>query len=752
MPDFDLAVIGAGAAGLSVTAAAAQLGLRVALIERDRMGGDCLNAGCVPSKALLAASHAAAAAGRAGRFGIRLPEPQIDWDAVAAHVHGAIAAIAPMDSVARYRALGATVMQGEARFLDPGALSVDGKRLTARRVVIAAGSRPAMPPIPGLQSAAPLTNETIFAQMSRPSHLLVLGGGPLGLEMAAAHAALGCRVTLVEQASIAGTEDPELVDALRRALGRQGVAIREGTRVVAAEAGPTLVLADGERIGGSHLLVAAGRRPNLEALALDAGNVRAGPHGIATDGGLRSLTNRRVYAAGDIADPAGLGPRAFTHVGAYHATIIVRRAIFRLPARLDYAALPRVIHAAPELAQAGMTEAEACDAGMKPRVLRWPMAENDRAIVEQDTAGMVKLVVARGRVVGAGILAPHAGEMIGLWALAIAARVRLSVLAGLVLPYPTRAEAGKRAAGSLYAAALFCPARARFGAAACTVALKRRLNQPVRMDQETTIGSGGVTLAVQGGGAHGAFAWGVLDGLLEGGVRIDTIGGVSSGAILATMLVQGHVRGGAAGARAEMRRLWRRISQAHSLSPFQHGPLQRWLWGWDMSVNPLWQEVEAAMRLFSPAQFNPLGHNPLRHVLDELLDRRLLGYPGAPRLMVAATDVETGEAVLWSNEAITVDALLASSCLPFVFPAVEIGGRAYWDGGYAGNPPLRPMLEPKLPTDLVLIRAQPERRPGVPTTASEIIRSAERDRLPQRAEGRTGHAAGVRSADHLRRR
>jgi NTE family protein len=241
------------------------------------------------------------------------------------------------------------------------------------------------------------------------------------------------------------------------------------------------------------------------------------------------------------------------------------------------------------------------------------------------------------------------------------------------------------------------------------------------MDQETTIGSGGVTLAVQGGGAHGAFAWGVLDALLEDGVKIDTIGGVSSGAILATMLVQGMVRDGPAGARAEMRRLWRRISQAHSLSPFQNGPLQRWLWGWDMSVNPIWNGLEAAMRLFSPAQLNPFGHNPLRQVLEELLDRRLLAHPLAPRLMVAATDVESGDAELWGNGSVTVDALLASSCLPFVFPAVQIGGRAYWDGGYAGNPPLRPLLEPKLPSDLVLIRAQPARRPGVPTTASEIM-------------------------------
>jgi pyruvate/2-oxoglutarate dehydrogenase complex dihydrolipoamide dehydrogenase (E3) component len=457
MPDFDLAVIGAGAAGLSVTAAAAQLGLRVALIERDRMGGDCLNAGCVPSKALLAAGHEAVAARRAGRFGINLPEPAIDWDAVAAHVRGAIQAIAPMDSVARYRALGATVMLGEARFLDPDTLAVDGQRLTARRFVIAAGSRAAMPPIPGLSAVDAMTNETLFATLPHPSHLLILGGGPVGLEMAAAHAALGCKVTLVEQATIAGAEDPELVDALLRVLRRQGVTIHEGAAVVAVEAGPMLVLADGARIAGSHLLVAVGRQPNLEALALDAANVRAGPRGIATDAGLRSPTNRRVYAAGDIADPAGLGPRAFTHVAAYHAAIVVRRAIFRLPARLDYAALPRVIYTAPELAQVGMTEAEARAAGIEPRVLRWPLAENDRAIAEQDTTGMVKLVVARGRVVGAGILAPHAGEMIGQWALAIAARVKLSMLAGLILPYPTRAEAGKRAAGSYFMASLFSP-------------------------------------------------------------------------------------------------------------------------------------------------------------------------------------------------------------------------------------------------------------------------------------------------------
>jgi pyruvate/2-oxoglutarate dehydrogenase complex dihydrolipoamide dehydrogenase (E3) component len=350
MPDFDLAVIGAGAAGLSVTAVAAQLGLRVALIERDRMGGDCLFAGCVPSKALLAAAHAAEAARRAGWFGLRLPEPEIDWDAVRAHVHDVIATLAPVDSEARFRALGATVLRGEARFTSRRALAVNGKRITARRIVIAAGSTADIPPIPGLDQVPHLTNASLFDLAERPDHLLILGGGPLGLEMADAFSGLGCAVTVIEAATIAGKEDPELVAGLRGALSARGVTLLEGAAVAEVEPGPVLVMADGRLVEGSHLLVATGRRPNLAALDLPAGKVRAGPGGIATDRGLRSLTNRRVYAVGDIADPKGIGPRAFTHVGSYHAGIVIRRALFRLPARLDYAALPRVTYTAPELA------------------------------------------------------------------------------------------------------------------------------------------------------------------------------------------------------------------------------------------------------------------------------------------------------------------------------------------------------------------------------------------------------------------
>ena len=455
MPDFDLLVIGAGAAGLSVAAGAAQLGMKTALVERDRMGGDCLNNGCVPSKALLAAAHTADAMRGAGRFGLHAAPPEVDWDAVRAHVHGVIAAIAPNDAEARFAGLGVTVLRGEARFTSPASITVNGRALTAKRFVIAAGSRPAVPPIPGLAAVPYWTNTDLFALTERPTHLLILGGGPIGLEMADAFAGLGCRVTVIEASTIANRDDPELVEGLRLALTRRGITLLEGTPVAAAEPGPVLLLQDGRRIEGSHLLVAAGRRPNTEALNLDAAGVVVSQRGIITDAGLRSPGNRRVYAVGDIADPVGIGPRAFTHVGLYHAGIVIRRALFRLPAKLDYAALPHVTYTNPELAQTGVTEAEATTAGRAVQVLRWPLSENDRAVAERDETGLVKLVVSGNRVIGAGILSPHAGEMIGEWTLAIARKIPLSALAGMIVPYPTRSEAGKRAAGSYFAAKLF---------------------------------------------------------------------------------------------------------------------------------------------------------------------------------------------------------------------------------------------------------------------------------------------------------
>ena len=456
--DFDFVVIGAGAAGLSVTAVAAQLGLRVALIERGRMGGDCLNFGCVPSKSLLAAAHAAEAVRQAAQFGIHVPDPVIDWQQVQAHVKGVIDAIAPTDSAERFRDLGAEVIAGDARFTGPATLDVAGRTVTARRIVIAAGSEPAIPPIPGLVETGCLTNETIFDLPQRPDHLLILGGGPVGLELADAFAGLGSRVTVVEADRIAARDDPDLVAGLRAALTARGITLHEQTRVSEVRPGPTLILSNGDQIAGTHLLVAAGRRPRLASLDLERGQVRTTPHGIATDRGLRSPTNKRVFAVGDIADPDGVGPRAFTHAASYHAGIVIRRAVFRLPATIDYAALPRVTYTSPELAQAGLTEAEARGQGRRIQTLTIPLPDNDRARTDAITTGLVKLVVEHGGgVIGAGILAPHAGEMITAWTLAIARKVPLRALAGLIVPYPTLSESGKRAAQNFYADRLFSP-------------------------------------------------------------------------------------------------------------------------------------------------------------------------------------------------------------------------------------------------------------------------------------------------------
>ncbi|MCO6418161.1 FAD-dependent oxidoreductase [Siccirubricoccus sp. KC 17139] len=471
MPDVDVAVIGAGAAGLSVAAISANLGLKVALIERGRMGGDCLNYGCVPSKALLAAAHAAAEARRADRLGIRLPPPEIDWDAVRAHVQGAIARIAPNDSAERFRSLGCEVIHASAHFLAPDALEVGGRRLTFRRCVIAAGSSPLMPDIPGLDGVPWLTNETLFELAEPPGHLIILGGGPIGLEMAQAHARLGCLVTVIEAApSIAAREDPALVAGLREALRRDGVEFREGVKLTAVEplearstaeaAGVVAVLADGSRIAGTHLLLAVGRAPRLAGLDLAAGNVAMTKHGIATRRDLRSTTNTRVWAVGDIADPEGIGPRAFTHVASQHAGVLVRSMLFRLPfTRVDYAALPRVTYTDPELVQVGLTEAEAQAQGIGGLQLRrWSLAENDRAIAEGRPEGEVRLLLdGKGRLLGAGVLAPRAGEMAGMFGLMLGRRLPLSALAGMVLPYPTLAEAAKRAAAEHYAPKLLSP-------------------------------------------------------------------------------------------------------------------------------------------------------------------------------------------------------------------------------------------------------------------------------------------------------
>jgi len=444
---FDIAVIGAGSGGLTVAAAAAQFGCKVVLFEKGEMGGECLNAGCVPSKALLAAAKQAQALRDGARFGIAPAEPQVDFAGVRAHVQRAIAAITPHDSQQRFEQLGVKVIRAAARFVDPRTLEAAGGRFTARRIVVATGSRPAVPAIPGLADVPFLTNETLFANDILPTHLIVIGGGAVGLEMAQAHRRLGSRVTVIDAATPLAQDDPELAAVVLGQLAAEGVEIRARTAItrVFRDGEKLAVEAGGRVIAGSHLLVATGRRPNVEDLGLEAAGIAVTAQGIAVDPRLRS-SNRRVHAIGDVA-----GGR-FTHEAGYQAGIVIRNALFGLPARAT-AAIPHVTYTAPELAQVGLTEAAARALhGDAITVLRSPFSGNDRAIAEGHTQGLVKLVAGpRGRILGAGIAGAGAGDLIQPWVLALERGLKTSAIASAVLPYPTRGEAARRAAIGYFA-------------------------------------------------------------------------------------------------------------------------------------------------------------------------------------------------------------------------------------------------------------------------------------------------------------
>ncbi len=457
--EADVCVIGGGSGGLVVAAGASQLGAKAVLIERGRMGGECLNYGCVPSKALLAAAKRAGAALTFGAFGLEGAPPRVDFAAVMDHVQGVIAAIEPNDSQERFEGLGVRVLRTTARFTGPDMVEAGDTRIHARRIVIATGSSAAMPPIPGLESVPFFTNETLFGNRVLPRHLIVIGGGPIGIEMAQAHRLLGSEVTVLELLPrIMPHDDPELVALLAERLRADGVAIRTGVairRIERAGEAVAVVLAAGdgeERVVGSHLLVAAGRRANLDGLDLEKAGIARGAKGeLVLDRRLRT-TNRRVYAVGD----ATGGPQ-FTHVAGYHAGLVIRNILFRLPAKVDYRALPWVTYSEPELAHVGLTEAEAVARhGGDLTVLRWPFHENDRAQAERQTHGLVKAVTRKnGRVLGASILGTHAGELIQPWGLAISQGLKIGALATLMAPYPTLGEASKRAAGSFFAPKLF---------------------------------------------------------------------------------------------------------------------------------------------------------------------------------------------------------------------------------------------------------------------------------------------------------
>ena len=451
----DLCVIGAGAGGLSVAAAAAAFGVPVVLIEKGRMGGDCLNYGCVPSKALLAAARRVADMRTASDLGVNAAAVRVDFPAVAQHVRDTIAALAPNDSAARFTGLGVRVIAGSAQFADRETVTVDDRfTIKARRFVIATGSTPSVPRIPGIAQTPFFTNETIFDLALQPEHLLIVGGGPVGVELAQAFRRLGSTVTVIEAATPLGKDDPECAAVVLAALERDGVVFRSGVRLVKVAGASTIqvTLSGGEVIEGSHLLIAAGRTPTIEGLGLERAGVATTPHGITVDRHLRT-TNKHIYAIGDV-----IGGLQFTHVANDHAGIVIRHALFRLPARIRYDAIPWVTYTDPELAQVGLTEDQARRAGHAVRILRWPYHENDRARIERASGGHIKVVTnRRGRILGATIVGRDAGELISIFTLAITQRLNIRALAGFIVPYPTLAEIGKRAAMSHFTPSLTSP-------------------------------------------------------------------------------------------------------------------------------------------------------------------------------------------------------------------------------------------------------------------------------------------------------
>ncbi len=450
----DICVIGAGPGGLAVATAAAAFGRSVVLIERHKVGGEALHYGCVPSRAMAAVANRAHDMRSAGIFGLIGRDPEADPRSVHAHVQSVIAALEPNYSAERFAGLGMHVIRAAGRFIDKKTVVAGEHRIKARRFVIATGSAPLVPPIPGLDSVPYFTSETIFDNQERLHSLIIIGGGPYALELAQAHSRLGSRVMLLAADQALAGEDPELARVVLDALSAEGIGVHEGAQVDSVEGGLGRVRVNvsvaGEKhvVEGSHLLIVAGRKPSMRDLGLEAAGIRYDDRGIKVSRGLKT-SNRRVFAIGEVA-----GAAPYAQVADYHAGIVIRRALFHVPARIDARVIPRVTFTDPELAYVGLSEAEAKARVGKINVLRWPYRENDRAQAERLATGHVKVVTARdGRILGAGIVGAQAGELIQMWSLAISQNLNIKAMTAWISPYPTLSEINKRAASSYYATA-----------------------------------------------------------------------------------------------------------------------------------------------------------------------------------------------------------------------------------------------------------------------------------------------------------
>jgi pyruvate/2-oxoglutarate dehydrogenase complex dihydrolipoamide dehydrogenase (E3) component len=452
----DLCIIGAGSAGLSLAAVSVQMGLSVALIEKDKMGGECLHTGCIPSKSLLASAKAAHFIKNISSLGITTNQPSLDFKKVHEHLQNVIKKIAPHDSIKRFESLGVQVIKGTASFISLDAVKVNDDVIKAKRFVIATGSIPLIPPLSGLESCPYLTNETLFHLKKCPQHLLIIGGGPIGVEMAQAFCRLGAKVSLIQSRWILPHDDAESTRALKRSLENEGVKIYELSKIISVKKEKnsiTLTLQQNKKttiLKGSHLLVAAGRKPNLHHLDLEKAGVSWTSKGISVNQSLRT-TNPRIYAIGDV-----LEAPHFTHVSNYHAGIVLKNILFKWPFKVDYRALPWVTYTDPELAHVGLTEQQADEKKIKINTLKGFFKGNDRAQTEENTQGFIKIIVSKkGQILGVTILGPHAGELISLWGLAIQKNLKINAIAELIVPYPTFSELSKRTAGNFFTPFLF---------------------------------------------------------------------------------------------------------------------------------------------------------------------------------------------------------------------------------------------------------------------------------------------------------
>jgi len=449
----DICIIGAGSGGLTVASAAAQLGRKTVLIERGKMGGDCLNYGCVPSKALIAAARHAHSFRCAADFGIAASQPVVDFPKVIDHVHAVMASIEPDDSQERFEKLGCIVIRNSGCFIDRSTVAAGDFRIKARRYVIAAGSTHAIPSIDGLTQVPYFTSDTIFVNKILPHHLIVIGAGAVGLELAQAFRRLGSQVTLLEAVRPLPKHDPELTEIVLAALRREAIEIIFPCQIQSVRGsagGIGLAIEAGgmpREIAGTHLLIATGRSPNMQSLDLKAAGIDFSEHGIKVDAGLRT-SNPGVYAIGDI-----IGGLQFTHVAGHQAGLVIRNALFRQPIRYDRAKMPSVIYTDPEIAQVGLNEAEAAEVGLVTKVLHWPLSRSDRARIERRTEGVLKIILDRkNRVIGASIVGVDAGELILPWTQMVDARQKIGAMARAVVPYPTLSDASKRVALTNYQA------------------------------------------------------------------------------------------------------------------------------------------------------------------------------------------------------------------------------------------------------------------------------------------------------------